>query len=291
MKRALVVALAVVLTGCAAPAPTPEATEPASSIATSSAREGERYVHLGDSYAAGVGVSPLVADSPLMCLRSQRNYGQLVATRRGWALTDVSCGGADTTNLTTAQYEGVGPQLDAVGSATRVVTMTLGGNDDEVFATAVGECTRLGRGEPDGDPCRTALSALLFRQVDTGTRPALEAGLRRLRERAPDAQVLITGYPWLLPKTGGCFAEISVAPGDVPFLRELQRRLNAAIAGAARATGATYVDLAKLSDGHDACAGAERWVEPMGSGPGSMHPNAAGQRALADAVDAALTER
>ncbi len=248
------------------------------------------YAHLGDSYAAGVGLQPLVADSPFPCLRAQDNYGELLARRRGWTLVDVSCGGARTENLTRGQYEGVGPQLDALGPQIRVVTLTLGGNDGDVFATAVGECTRLGHEDPDGDPCRRALGVRLLREIDSRTRPDLEAGLKLVRERAPHARVLITGYPWLLPPTGGCFDEVSVAAGDVRYLRRLQQRLNDAVEAAARGAGAQYVDVSEVSTGHDACAGRRRWIEPMGAGSGSLHPNAAGQRAMADAVAAALRD-
>lgn len=246
------------------------------------------YAHLGDSYAAGVGAGPLVADSPFACQRTQADYGQVLARREGWALTDVSCAGARTENLARGQYLGVGPQLDALGPQTRVVTLTLGGNDGDVFATAVGECTRLGRTDPGGAPCRAALGPALRHRLDSRTRPDLEAGLTRIRARAPHARVLITGYPWLLPPDGGCFALVPVAAGDVPFLRRLQQDLNDAIAAAARGAGAEYVDLSGISAGHDACAGAQRWIEPMRGGPGSLHPNAAGQRAVADAVAAVL---
>ena len=55
-----------------------------------------------------------------------------------------------------------------------------------------------------------------------------------------------------------------VATGDVPYLRHEQATLNDAVRRAAAATGATYVDLNKVSNGHDACKPiGTRWVEPV----------------------------
>jgi hypothetical protein len=75
-----------------------------------------------------------------------------------------------------------------------------------------------------------------------------------------------------------------VARGDVPYLRSLQTTLNDAVKRAAAATGATYVDLNKVSEGHDACQPiGVRWVEPVlqGTNPVIVHPNALGEAAMA----------
>ena len=62
--------------------------------------------------------------------------------------------------------------------------------------------------------------------------------LRAVRAAAPDAEVAILGYPWILPTRGGCFDRMPVAEGDVPYLRHLQATLNDAVRRAAAATGA-----------------------------------------------------
>ena len=74
------------------------------------------YVALGDSYTA----APLVPHTDLMdgCLRSDRNYPQLVADELVNAdLIDVSCGGAKTADLIVGQHldkEVRAPQFDAL---------------------------------------------------------------------------------------------------------------------------------------------------------------------------------
>ena len=58
---------------------------------------------------------------------------------------------------------------------------------------------------------------------------------------------------------------------------------------AAQDEGVEFVDMSQVSEGHDACAGAQRWIEPMTtSGPGAVHPNEKGQAAIAEQVRTAL---
>ena len=94
----------------------------------------------------------------------------------------------------------------------------------------------------------------------------------------------ILGYPWILPKTAGCFDRMPVATGDVPYLRNVEATLNNAVRRAAAATGASYVNMNRVSEGHDACrAVGVRWVEPVlqGTNPVVVHPNALGEKHLA----------
>jgi hypothetical protein len=117
------------------------------------------------------------------------------------------------------------------------------------------------------------------------------AALRAVRAKAPGAEVAILGYPWILPPTGGCFQKMPVATGDVPYLRSLQTTLNDAVRRAAAATGATYVDLNVVSEGHDACQPlGVRWIEPVlqTTNPVVVHPNALGEAQMAAQTMAVL---
>ena len=73
------------------------------SQAAKAATEPLRYVALGDSYSAASGVLPADPTSPF-CLRSTRNYPHVIAQQTGAALTDVSCGAAETKDFFTAQH-------------------------------------------------------------------------------------------------------------------------------------------------------------------------------------------
>ncbi|NDK89858.1 SGNH/GDSL hydrolase family protein [Gordonia desulfuricans] len=262
----------------------------ASPTSSGAAPPSARYVNLGDSYAAGTGVTPLVEGSNPFCQRSSRNYAQLLAERLQTPLTDVACAGARTADLTTDQYFGVAPQLDALGPDTELVTLMLGGNDEDTFGGAIRVCGAAAPTDPTGSPCRDQHGDELSAPIAETIEPDLEQGLREIRSAAPHARVVIIGYPWIVPATQGCYPTVRIATGDVPYVRALQADLNAAVRRAAEATGADFVDMSTVSDGHDACAGDDRWVEPQQGSTAriTLHPNARGQQAIADQVERTL---
>jgi hypothetical protein len=70
------------------------------------------------------------------------------------------------------------------------------------------------------------------------------AVLQAIESRAPDARVLVVGYPDILPVTGhGCWPLVPFAFGDVPYLRGIEVDLNQMLARTAAANGATFVGL------------------------------------------------
>jgi lysophospholipase L1-like esterase len=256
----------------------------AATTASHAATSPLRYVALGDSYSAASGVLPPDPTSPF-CARSTSNYPHLIAAKIGASFTDVTCGAAQTKDYFTGQYPGVAPQLDAVHKGTELVTMTIGGNDNNTFIDAIAECGAAGLSTlGQGSPCKDMYGNSFDHDINQKTYPALVKSLKAVRDKAPHARVAILGYPWILPKTDGCFDKMPVAKGDVPYLRDVQATLNDAIRRAATATGATYVNLSKVSEGHDACqAMGVRWVEPVlqGTNPVVVHPNALGEQHMA----------
>ena len=244
-----------------------------------------RYVAMGDSDSAASGNVPPDATAPPMCLRSTVNYPHVIAAEVPVQLTDVTCGGADTSDYAAAQYQGVAPQLDAVHKDTQLITMTIGGNDSNVFIDSILECGAAGLSSAgQGSPCRDKYGSSFEDTIRQKTYPSLVKALKAVRAKAPKARVAILGYPWILPASGGCFPQMPVASGDVPYLRHEQATLNDAVRRAAAATGATYVNLNAVSNGHDACqAPGVRWVEPVvgGTNPVIVHPNALGESHMA----------
>jgi hypothetical protein len=243
-----------------------------------------RYVALGDSYSAASGVLPPDPTSPL-CARSTSNYPHVIAAKTGARLIDVTCGAAETKDFSTSQYPGVAPQLDALHRRTQLVTMTIGGNDNNTFIGAIAECGAAGLSTlGQGNPCQDRYGDSFATDIRQKTFPALKRSLRAVMTKAPHARVAILGYPWILPRTKGCFDKVPVAKGDVPYLRQVEATLNHAVRRAAAATGATYVSFAKVSEGHDACqAAGVRWIEPVlqGTNPVVVHPNALGEKRMA----------
>jgi lysophospholipase L1-like esterase len=244
-----------------------------------------RYVALGDSYSAASGVLPPDLLAPPQCLRSARNYPHVIAAAIGAQLRDVTCGAADTGDFFEPQYEGVAPQLDALSSDTQLVTMTIGGNDSGVFIDTVFSCGAAGLSTlGQGSPCRDRYGSSFEETIRNTTYPSLVRALKAVRAEAPRAKVAILGYPWIMPASGSCFDKMPVAEGDVSYVRGIQATLNDAVRRAAAASGATYVNLNAVSEGHDACQPiGVRWVEPVlqSTNPVVVHPNALGEAEMA----------
>ena len=253
----------------------------------------ETYVAIGDSYTAGPFI-PHQLHGPPGCLRSDHNYPHLVARARQSALRDVSCSGAETDDLSWPQRVHGGPnppQLDALDGAVDTVTLQIGGNDIG-FSEILQQCASP---LPVGTPCRDRYARggvdELSRRI-AATSPKVDAALAAARRRSPGARLFVVGYPAILPEWHpGCWPVMPIAPGDVPYLRDKEKELNAMLAGRAAAAGGTYVDVYGPSVGHDACQlPGTRWVEPVVplSPAAPVHPNALGMRAMAAVVLGAL---
>jgi lysophospholipase L1-like esterase len=253
---------------------------------------GLRYVALGDSYSAASGVLPPDLTAPPECLRSVGNYPHVIARATGAALTDVTCGGADTGDYFESQYSGVPPQLGALGTDTQLATMTIGGNDSNVFIETVLACGSAGAlALGQGSPCEDRYGSSFEETIRNTTFPSLVRALEAVRARAPGARIAILGYPWIMPRSVGCFDRMPVAEGDVPYVRGIQATLNDAVRRAAAATGATYVSFGRVSEGHDACQPiGVRWIEPVLQGTNAVivHPNALGESEMAARAMAVL---
>jgi len=257
---------------------------PASQAAKADA-EPLKYVALGDSYSAASGVLPVDPTSPF-CLRSTRNYPKVIAQKIGAGLTDVTCGAAQTKDFFTAQYSNVPPQLDALKRDTELVTMTIGGNDSGVFINTIVQCGAEGiLSAGQGSPCKKKYGASFENTIRNKTYPDLVKALKAVHKRSPGAEVAILGYPKITPPTKGCFDKMPIATGDVPYVHRIQWTLNDAVRRAAAATGSTYVNMSKVSTGHDACKPiGVRWIEPVtqGTNPVVVHPNALGEARMAN---------
>ena len=166
---------------------------------------GERYVALGDSYAAGLGLTGTdTAANGGACGRSTSNYPHQVAAALDLVLTDVTCSGAVVSDLAGSQQAGgtaVPPQFDALTADTRLVTLTIGGNDLG-FSAIAQYCASLDG--PDG-PVRggdgqaadceshyvTGGDDTLATELTDTLRPALTTALATIKDRSPQAAVLV----------------------------------------------------------------------------------------------------
>ncbi|MEX3562788.1 SGNH/GDSL hydrolase family protein [Corynebacterium phoceense] len=259
----LAVLVVAALTGCsstsAEPIPEPEPLN---------------YAALGDSYAAMGSRAATADDDP--CMVAEDSYPVLLAEELDAAqFTIATCQGAVTADVGektasgTAASEG-SPQVAALGEETDLVTLSIGGNDVSFI-----DMTRCFE-----NACPAGLREKVAGEL--GELPArLDDVYAAIEQQAPDAQVFATGYLPLLNE--GC----TNVP-DAAWLAEQINRINGEVRAAAERHGATYVMPAGVEE-HTGCS-AEPWVDFTGEATGSypMHPTAAGQHAMAEAIAAAV---
>ncbi|MBS1847619.1 MAG: SGNH/GDSL hydrolase family protein, partial [Actinobacteria bacterium] len=185
------------------------------------------------------------------------------------------------------------PQFDAVGAGTRLVTFTIGANDIG-FPSFVLHCVT----RPDPGVCKRRFvhgSRDDLRVAISLLGPKLSTAIGDLRRRAPDARIVVVGYPTIFPGDGSC-PGVPVNPDDIRYLAGVLSDLDSTLAAAAKSSGVTFVDTARSSVGHDMCAGADRWVNPPGIDVPKVrdgliaHPNSAGTRRIATLVTAAVEQ-
>jgi lysophospholipase L1-like esterase len=186
------------------------------------------------------------------------------------------------------------PQDNKLSPSTTLVTLQIGGNDIN-FINIIINCTTLSFTDPFGAPCKkhyTSGGTDHLRAAINATAPKVAADLQGIHADAPNARVLLVGYPVIVPNSGnGCWPEVPIAFGDVPYLRGVEQALNAMLATEAAANNATFVDTYTASIGHDVCKGTgAKWVEGLipTSPAAPFHPNALGEKSMARQVLAAL---
>jgi len=255
------------------------------------------YVSLGDSYAAG----PLIPLQipPFGCLKSNNNYAHLAARQLGLALTDPSCSGAETEDMTNPQNvdpDGPNPpQFNSLTRKTRIVTIQIGGNDIG-FSSIAEDCMSATN---QGTPCQDKYVVNGRDEISEriqATAPLVGEVIQGIHERSPKARVLFVNYAAILPDTGpGCYPQMPITDGDVPYVRAKQKELNAMLAAQAAANGAELIDWYAASIagiGHDACKPPLiRWVEPVVpvNAAAPIHPNLGGMMGASDLLVAALS--
>jgi lysophospholipase L1-like esterase len=246
------------------------------------------YVALGSSFAAGAGLGRLQEDSPFLCARSVDGYPQRLARMRRLSIVDMSCGGAKTKHLSRGGQFFQGPQVRVIGPETRLVTVTVGGNDvgyvGDLSMLAARNSTslfgRFARGFWGGPQSRAQRNYAAQREE-------MIAALRDIHVRAPEARIVVATYPTLLPPGGTC-RRLGLSETEAALMRRVGDDLAAITRSAAKQGGALLVDMHILGAAHHVCS-ASPWVNGWSNGGvAPFHPNPAGAKATAEAVSNAL---
>ena len=219
------------------------------------------YVALGDSYSSGVGTRTYIDDGT-SCQRSTYAFPKLVAAQKGYALSFKACSGARIPDVTSGQ-------LSALSSATGFVTISVGGNDAG-FSAVLTECAKPGWASSCDGRINTAQSYI------NGTLPGALATLyTSIRSKAPNARVVVVGYPRVF-NGEDCNAATFFSPAEETRLNQTADLLNAKLAAAASAKGFAFANPTSRFVGHAVCDSAE-WLNGLSNPVSeSYHPNRAG---------------
>lgn len=262
-----------------------------------------RYVALGDSYSS-LPADATAGDSQQerSCGRSTRNYPKLVAAALGIppeSLRDNTCGGADTGDAFASQHAGsaktgyydAAPQLTGIVPTTSLVTISLGGNDGDLYSSILESCVPAPRStavrctaDQRTRPARLSDGAVASRLQRITA--ANERIIRAVRARSPRARIVLVGYPAVFAGDRTCAAIAPFRAQSIPWMRSvITERLNRAVQRAAVAEGAEYIDMEPASQGHELCS-ARPWINGTTELPraAAMHPFPEEGEAVAAAI-------
>ena len=224
------------------------------------------YAALGDSYAAGLGAGSYLETS---CYTSSKGYPALLDADANLALAArPACRGATTADV-------ISKQVPALPANVVRVTLTVGGNDVG-FANVMQNCFVL-----VNSTCESNIVAGETMVQNGVLAQNVSAAIAAIRAKAPNARVVVTGYPLLFEPTSRYQWATRVNTGTVA--------LNDAIEGASVLAGAVYVDVEAPFTGHG-IGSASPWINDWNwlRSNDSFHANAAGYQAYAAALRPAL---
>jgi Ca2+-binding RTX toxin-like protein/lysophospholipase L1-like esterase len=306
------------------------------------------YAALGDSFASGEGVEPFF-DTDNSCHRSEFAYSQMVerpyTSERTLADEGVvsffACSGASTYHITNdvpglgederrrAATDGAGPGIDnepeqdvSLAGLGRVdlVTLNIGGND-ALWTEAISECVFEGAydcTDPSNSFPGTQTQFTEF--VDQRLPLVLDrqrAVVQRVHQLAPEAAIVLVGYPFLFPQSAdeqNCGKldpnlptnKFHLSNAEQNYFRSIQQSFDNDMANMADAEGVWFAPTQARSSGHEVCGHAGEWINalvlsyyciplgpcvPSGKGDATFHPNKKGQEGFALIVNDFLRAR
>ncbi|MGW8527784.1 MULTISPECIES: SGNH/GDSL hydrolase family protein [Nocardiopsidaceae] len=265
------------------------------------------YVALGDSYSSGDGAGdydPATAE-PGGCWRSENAYPKVIGEEFDFSgsLAFYACSTHKGEDML-GQIGTPESQIERVTENTSLVTLGIGGNDlgfTPVLRTCIVRMPLL-----ESSVC-VEQEEDLERRMDAFEETLAEV-LGEIRDRAPDARVLVLGYPRLFPEEPpGMYYTLTVS--DQVWLNSLAQRFNERIRdgvyevdgevyGGRRTGSVEYVNTFSALNGYEVSA-EESWLNgivlgQLGEGlrvdRASFHPTAQGQMSIAERVRLQILE-
>lgn len=240
---------------------------------------------LGDSYSSGEGAGPFDPGTQHSggngCDRSSKAWPRLLGVPKA---NHFACSGATTADFYEADKEPVSQleRLRALAAREPVskVYVTIGGND-EGFKKILIECVAI--------DCLRHMDKHELPKLHNEVEPAVQKALEETKAAAGGGEVIMVGYPNLIPSPGSRFESCGwLTDAEKSRVWKLEDELNTTLSQAAASAGVSFVSIRDALKGHELCT-ADSWVNPLGAAhPSNVsdegHPNARGQRAIADTV-------
>ncbi|WP_406859982.1 SGNH/GDSL hydrolase family protein [Streptomyces sp. HUAS MG47] len=220
------------------------------------------YVALGDSYSSGVGAGSYDSASG-SCKRSTKAYPVLWKNANApSSFAFTACSGAVTSDVTANQ-------LGPLSAATDLVSITIGGNDAG-FADVMTTCVL----QSEATCINRVNQAKSY--VDSTLPGRLDSVYNAIRTKAPNAKVVVLGYPRFYKLGGSCIAGLS--ENERAAINGGSDHLNAAVAKRAADHGYTFASVVPAFTGHEICSGSA-WLHSVNwlNIGESYHPTASGQ--------------
>lgn len=259
------------------------------------------YVALGDSYSSGEGAGDYIEGTAGEgdCRRSANAYPTRVAESFDFAgqLGFYACSRQRGASMLES-LEKADSQISQAGPHTSLVTLGIGGND--LGFTNVLRACMVRVPLMEATACRDQEEEILSRMEEFDA--TLEDIVRAVRDRAPDARILVVGYPRIFTADpSGMY--YTLAPGDQEWLNETLRdfntrvrtnvaELDAEIVEEGQTGSVEYVRMSTAIEGHEVGTD-EPWLNGVLLGGftegvevdhGTFHPNARGHKAFAQRV-------
>lgn len=275
MKKILIAVIGLFITTIAAQADVDDQPQPKAD-----------YVNMGSSYASGLGIAPAKSTNMARCGQSADNYASLLANKLNFRLDDRSCEGAHSQHILNRWNE-LPPQIDAVTSDTKLVTITIGGNDlsyiEDLFAIVCTE-SELAHFEGRKSPCfqETFVAEDVYVQLK---RDLIEI-TQQIYKRAPKAQVIYIQYVTLIPDK--LCKTTPLAKVEANRMRLLAKRLSTITATAAQETNAMLLHTDTLSVTHTSCDDVPWSTGYVATNPtegAPWHPNRLAHRIIAQQLE------
>ncbi|RXZ51609.1 SGNH/GDSL hydrolase family protein [Agromyces binzhouensis] len=226
---------------------------------------------LGDSFAAGVGAGSYLETS---CYTSSKSYPVLLdgdADKRLAAFP--ACSGKDTGDV-------INRQIAAVPTTAKLVTVTVGGNDVG-FADVMQSCFVL-----PSSSCSSNIANGAATAASPEFTSSIVAVVDGIQARAPEAKVIVTGYPLLFWENS---SGVNPKYAWADEVNDETVVLNDVIEAAATSAGAVFVDVEDDFAGHG-IGSSSPWINDWKwlttRTVNAFHPNATGHAAYAAAIRA-----